>query len=324
MNVKKMLIVGDSLSYSRADYDPVPRWNSYDCFPEMESWSFCLRDALIKSSRGFVFGAELAASQADFSHTVFGDKALCGLSGVQLSYRQSTDTLTLYLQKHPEGGKYRVEIDGGFSASPVDFKGEEGNYHARAIFSVTLPADPTLDTHTVSLVGEGPFTLLGVSCEQRETNISGRGSQTVHFFLENYDERVGKFEFDTVISVLGANDVKHTPLPAFEADYAQLIERMLAQSEGARIILILPPDMSDPDDLDSDKKAYCSKRIATPYLDILRRLADKYRLEVLDTWELFDDIPIPEWRYDDVHFNKLGNRVLFEKLWEKIHKEPFV
>ncbi len=321
MNTKKMLIIGDSLSYNCYDYDPAGHWNSYDCHPDMGSWSFCLRDALIKSARGFVFGAELAASQADFSHTVFGDKALCGLNGVQLSYRQSTDTLTLYLQKHPEGGKYRVEIDGGFSALEIDFKGEESAYHARAIFHVTLPADPALDTHTVSFVGEGPFTLLGVSCEQRETNISGRGSQTVRFFVENFDEWVGKFEFDTLISVLGANDIKHTPLAVFESDYAQLIERARGVSKDAEIILILPPDMSDPDDLDSDRKTYCSKKTATPYMDILRRLADKYRLRIVDTWALFENIPIPEWRFDDVHFNKFGNRLLFEKIWEIIHKE---
>ena len=321
MNTKKLLVIGDSLSYNANDYDPTFRVNSYDCFPDMGSWSFCLRDELIKSSRGFIFGAELAASQTSFSHTVFGDRALCGLNGVQLSYQYMTDTLTLYLQKHPEGGSYRVEIDDGFASSFVNFKGEEKDYHARAIFAVTLPANSTLASHTVSLEGEGPFTLLGISCEHRETNISGRGSQTVHFFLENYEERIKKFEFDTLISVLGANDVKHTTLHKFESDYAQLIEKTLSQSKDTRIILVLPPDMSDPDDLDSDRRAYCCQKTSAPYLDILRKLADKYRLQILDTWELFENIPIPQWRYDDVHFNRFGNRLLFEKMLEIIHKE---
>ncbi len=321
MNIKKMLIIGDSLSYNASDFDPAFRVNSYDCFPDMGSWSFCLRDELIKSSRGFVFGADLAESQADFPHTVFGDRALCGLAGAELFYRNQTDTLTLYLQKHPEGGAYQIKIDGGFASCPVDFKGDAGEYHARSIFAVTLPSDPTLETHTVSLAGEGPFTLLGISCERKETNISGRGSQTVRFFVGNFDERVKKFEFDTLISILGANDVKHTPLPEFEADYEQLIKGIMSQNKDARIILILPPDMSDPDDLDSDRRAYCCRKTAAQYLEVLRRLADKYRLQVIDTWKLFENIPIPQWRYDDVHFNKFGNRLLFEKLREELQKE---
>ena len=324
MNIKKMLIIGDSLSYSRADYDPIPRFNSYDCFPEMGSWSFTLRDALIKSARGFVFGAELAASQASFSHTVFGDMAFNGLAGTQFVYQQVTDLVTLYLQKHPQGGAYRVTLDGECSVADVDFKGEEGDYHARAIFSVTLPADPTLSVHTVSFAGEGAFTLLGIACEEREVNISGRGSQTARFFLDHYDERVKKFAFDTVISVLGANDVKHTPLSVFEAENTQLIEQMLQQNKDARIIMILPPDMSDPDDPESNRACFCSKQIAAPYLDILRKIADKHRLQVVDTWQLFDNLPIPAWRFDDVHFNQFGNKLLFEKLWALINEERFV
>jgi hypothetical protein len=316
MNVKRMLIIGDSLSYNRNDYDPVLRWNSYDCYPDMGSWSFCLRDALIQSAHGFVFGAELAASQVNFSHTVFGDKAFCGLASVQLSYAGATGALTLYLQKQPDGGKYRIEIDGGFSAVEIDFKGEQSAYQGRAVFAVTLPADPALDTHAIAFVGEGAFVLLGVACECKEANISGRGSQTVRFFVENFDEWVKKFEFDTLISVLGANDIKHTPLDEFEADYTQLIKRVREVSKGAEIVMILPPDMSDPDDLDSDRKCYCSKKTAAPYMDILHRLADRYRLHIVDTWALFENVPITKWRFDDVHFNKFGNRVLFEKTWE--------
>ncbi len=321
MNTRKMLIIGDSLSYNRNDYDPVLRWNAYDCYPDMGSWSFCLRDALMKSARGFTFGAELAASQTAFSHTVFGDKAFCGVTGAQFFYRQATDTLTLYLQKHPEGGRYRVEIDGGFSAAEIDFGGDEKHFQGRAVFTVTLPADPALDTHTIGFVGEGAFVLLGVACECKEANISGRGSQTVHFFVENFDEWVKKFEFDTLISVLGANDIKHTPLDAFEADYVQLIERAREVSKDAEILLILPPDMADPDDLDSDRKIYCSRKTATPYMDILRKLADKYHLHIVDTWALFEDVPITKWRFDDVHFNKFGNGALFEKTWEILCKE---
>lgn len=324
MRTEKILIIGDSLSYNSYGYDTELRWNAHDCFPDMGSWSFRLRDELITSSRGFVFGGEPAESRMSFSHTVFGEKAFCGHNGVSLSYRHTTDTLTLYLQKHPDGGAYRIEVDGGFAAADADFKGEAESYQARAVFSVTLPADPKREVHTVSLEGEGAFTVLGISCESREVNISGRGSQTVRFFLENYDERVGRFEFDTLISILGANDIKHTPLSSFEADYAQLIEMALLQNRDAKIVLILPPDMSDPDDPDSDRGTYCSKKAAAPYMDILRRLSEKYRLQTVDTWELFENIPIGEWRYDDVHLSTLGNRMLFEKMWEIIGGKKFV
>ena len=41
----RIVVTGDSLSYNRYDYDPVHRLNAFDCFPDMGSWPFRLRDA---------------------------------------------------------------------------------------------------------------------------------------------------------------------------------------------------------------------------------------------------------------------------------------
>ena len=48
-------------------------------------------------------------------------------------------------------------------------------------------------------------------------------------------------------------------------------------------------------------------------MDILQKLADKYHLQTVDTWKLFEKMSIDKRRHDDVHFNRFGNRMLFKK-----------
>lgn len=318
--MKKLLIMGDSLSFNRYGYDEVPRSNSYDCFPDMRSWSFCLRDELIKKVSGFVFGVDLAKSKESFDHTVFGEKAFCGSESQQFLYKAKTNTITLYLQKHPEGKEYKIDIDDGFSSYKVDFKGDVEQYQARAIFYVTLPANPALETHKISFEGNGAYTVLGIAKEDIEINISGKGSQKVDFFLENFDERVKKFEFDTILCILGANDINRTPLEEFEENYSLLIKKILEINTNVKMTLLLPTDLSDPNNPNVDSDMYCSKKTASLYTDIICKIAKKHNFKLFNTWELFENIPFEKWRYDEVHLSNLGNQMLFEKMLKMINE----
>ena len=83
--MKNLVITGDSLSYNRHGYDPMPQINASDCHIGMNSWSFRLRNKYITSASGFKFGDELKikeptvkgmAKNIDIIDAIFGERVV--------------------------------------------------------------------------------------------------------------------------------------------------------------------------------------------------------------------------------------------------------
>ncbi len=312
--MKKIMVFGDSVSFNAYDYEMVYRQNSTDCYPDIGSWSFKLRDMAISESAGFIYGADLCHPHIHAENSIFGRRAFSGVKGASFFYPARTDSITLYLQKHQFGGKYTITTDNGASSVQVDFAGTDSVYYARDWFSVTLPVDADITVHNIVFEGEGAYTVLGASCEAVDFIISGSGSKRVSFFQENYDEFIAKHDFDTLIIFMGGNDIKVTPHDEFRKNYTELLQRIKEDKKPGKIVMMTPTSMENTEEPSSDEGRYTSRKTAREYLDIIEEIASEQGAVFFDTWKVFDKYPIAVWRYDSVHMSRFGNFVLFDEI----------
>ena len=198
VSIKNIVITGDSLSYNRYGYDPIPRENAWDCIPYMGSWSFRLRDLLT----------------------------------------------------------------------------ERGNNVA----------------------------------------LTGKGSTTASFLVENFEERIGKFSPDIVVLTTGANDRARISVDEYADSLNQLFTKI--NNIGCKkIIALSPPDSSNPADGNKDSlPGYISTKNSQAYSLALKECCDKYNAQYFDTVSLFKDIPVEIWRFDNVHFTPYGNDLLYHTI----------
>ncbi len=311
---KHLLVLGDSLSYNRYDYGDECLMSATDCEVGMLSWSFLLRDRIITGAKDFIHASTLRRPHTSLPGTLFGNRSFDGNNDTVFNYPAKTDSITLCLQKCPDGGTYTVKVDGAEEGTAISFAGDEKQFHGREVFWVTMPADAQREYHEITFTGEGPYTVIGLSSEERTWEVSGYGSMTVDFFVRNYEEKVRPFSFDAVLMILGANDYQHTPLADFESAYRTLLERIRVQCPGTQIVLMSPTDLQNATDPESDANSYTSLKTAEPYRDVMRKLASEFDGEWFDTLEAFKGYPIGKWRFDNVHMTRLGNVLLYRKL----------
>ncbi len=314
--MNKLLIVGDSLSYNSYDFDAIPFSASAECFADIHSWSYSVRNDIISNSKNFVYGANMKGSHLDLENRVFGKLSFCGVKSDTFFYPYETNSITLYLQKHPYGGQYKISVDDGGFVGDIDFKGDPGIHHGSELFSILLPANGNVKCHKIEFVGSGIYTMLGIAIEEKSVVISGKGSQKVSFFIENYDEYIGNYDFDTIAIILGANDIKQTEIECFGKDYDKLIEMILAQYPQVDIIMLMPPSMENIDEPNLDEVPFTSVKTASPYCEKIKETAKKHKCRLLDTWQAFENVPINVWRYDNVHMTRLGNDIIHKKMME--------
>lgn len=181
------------------------------------------------------------------------------------------------------------------------------------MFSLTFNANESLDYHTIKFTGNGVFTLLGISCESKGVIISGKGSQKTDFFVDNYDDYIGKYDFTTALVILGANDLSlKTSLKDFELNYSNLLDKITSKTKD--VILLTPSNIISKETLKNKGLPLTPNDDSYKYVDIIKKLAKKYGCNFLDTYSLFDGLPTDAWRFDNVHFNRLGNDLLYKKV----------
>lgn len=287
----KVVITGDSLAYNRYGYEPLPQLNAYDCPPDMGSWAFQLRDWLITREPGFIYGADILGGGIKAANRVFGDKSFTDDCAADFS----VDAGALYFQKHTDGGAYALYADGK-PAAELDFKGNPTYFRGMELFGVDVPR-----ALKYTLKGSGLFTLSGAGALKTDVFLTGQGSRTAAFFNENFYERIGRFEPDALIMIIGANDALSAAATDFEADLEAVLRKTSAANPGCGIYL-----------LTSTKNADASR--LTEINAELKKEAEKFNGVFVDLFELFDDIPVEQWRYDNIHLTKYGNNLLFEKM----------
>jgi len=152
------------------------------------------------------------------------------------------------------------------------------------------------------------------------------GDKVYDLFLRIEEDVLAKGA-DIVVIFVGINDVEHkftkltgTEITRFEAFYIAIIEKLL--SVGIKVVLCTPavigenPSFSNKEDEEIDL-----------YSDLIRMLAEKYQLPVIDLRKVFVNYNLasnPEYKEqgilttDRVHLNHKGNQLVAEEMWKVV------
>lgn len=337
----QVVITGDSLSYNRYDFDPEPRTNAYDCLPGIESWSFLLRDAIHRHDPWFQHGDEFqlicrdARTMIQISQLpayVFpyqnraisavvenGEEELSFLLAAGNDDRPAMEQAVLYLGSvpHGHGAQFDIYADGQYQTT-VDNGGAGKKFQGYEPFTVVLPLAATQDVHRIVLKNwrpspslettesSGPYVchLLASGSCRVDVHLTGQGSRTADWLLENLTDRVTFCHPNVVVLIVGANDRVYRTTEQFEQDLNRLIAEIRAASPDVQLLFLSPPYAGD----DGSGEAY------DRYHQILQEVTQQQKCLFMDLVAFFAKVPIAEWRYDDVHFTKYGNRLLADAL----------
>ena len=333
--MKNLVITGDSLSYNRYGYDDIPRINAWDCHIGMKSWSFRLRNLFLTSAKGFKYADELVFEEESFSglgegfnpaDSIFGDRVKTVIPNqdeVHFCAESDNGAITIYFQKRPKNYcRFKISVDGVFQCE-VNTYGEGAHYQGWELLTVELSCDKEKNKHEIVLfdfeyADDNPMvTFAGLSCEPKYAVITGQGSRTSKFINYHFEERVARFSPDALVLIFGGNDFLFYSPEEYRENLEIFFERTREKFKACRLITVTVPPSGLYGGLANGVKYTTQQEWdenAEKYNRIMIELSEKYNADVIIAKELFKDIPIEKWRYDEVHLTNFGNDILFEKV----------
>ena len=349
--VPTVVITGDSLSYNHQDFDAVARQNAEDCFPGMNSWSFVIRDAIIRSS-GFVHADEIQylmstgvsklgqIGSAQFINPFNGRlnvfRATAQTDSLKFYYKHSGPQNKAYMWflKNPldTGCSFEVKVNG---ASQVPVWNTGGTtisdpYQGYELHLLEIPNVPNsgiwstieltdfIGTASVPDPTNRDVYFMGIGSNAVNIKQTGRGGQSSQWIVDNLAEKVTDFTPDLTIITIGANDPWAGNPQGLQtvSDYIDnlntIFDGIEAANSNARILLISPPLTNESIILNSTM---------IKYIKAAREVAYKRGTGFIDVNELFSNAPTELYRFDSIHYSKQGNSMLANRVADIIGLE---
>ena len=341
-----VVITGDSLSYNRHGFDPKSRPNAYDCGVGLPSWSFALRDRLLSSDPSFTLGESVEvdcpyesglANDCPVPHTAaFGGrvKTLFPVGSATVYVTVSGERIVLYLQRRSDAPTVTdIYVDGEPAAKDVNTAGSAEDFAGYGLMTVILSCRRSERPHKVefrNLRGSLPMiTLAAVGERQISVILSGKGGECTDYFVEHFEERIGRFAPDLLILSLGANDRGYRTVSEMQDALTSLYGMLLERFPSCRVLHLLPPSAHDPNDPDGNVSPYCARGLCQTYDRAIAQAVERlnraesipshiYPIELLCTDRVLDPEAVRDWRWDNIHMNPHGNRLLLDAVCHQL------
>lgn len=335
--MKNLVITGDSLSYNRYDYDEVPRTNAWDCYIGMGSWSFRLRNAFLTAAPGFRYADELRYTAGavteitDVKNAIFGERCrnITPQDGeIRFEALSDNGNVTLYLQANPNKYcRFDIWVDGVLAAEKFDTFGRPEAFQGYALLTAELCCDKSRQTHEIvfknfEYAENAPqVTLAGVSSMPRYAHVTGQGSRTAKFLLYHFEERIARFSPDVLVLIFGGNDCLLYSPEDYRGYLCEIFTRTRERFPACKLMTVtIPP--SGKLDREIRGKIYASdaawQENVAAYNAVMESLSADFDAVCIKTEQLFADIPVSAWRYDNIHLTKKGNDILYHKLYQTL------
>ena len=338
-NGARILITGDSLSYNRYAYDPTPRRNAYECGAGIPSWPFRLRDRILMQDDAFCL-ADSLEFDCDFVEGIDNDsevpftalfegrvRTLYPNGKVSFRVNETGGQIVLYLQTRLDGAcVFDVCVDGVTVKKDVDTAGDAEFFAGYAPMILVLPCRACAEGHTVSfekIRGEKPkITVAGVGAKYREVTLNGKGSQMSRFFLEHFEERIGRYRPELILLCLTANDRAYLSVEEMKQDLRALFAKMRETLPNCRILFLQPPASQSLEEPECNNLSYQSLDRTEQYWraveEVCKECAEKQNIRLFQTQRLLKAEEALDWRFDNIHLNPNGNSILLEALCREL------
>lgn len=351
----KTVITGDSLSFNFYGYVSGYRAEPWDCPHGMRSWSFLLRDAIHMQDKDFVYGDSVlgvvTAGNITVTHALpnftlgFNNRfSLLDVTSANAVFEFMvsksnllTDKIVLHLARIPSfAGRFDVYTDNGagevYAASvnmvpatdylgyepiiinvPYSVSGSHPNRPAKIIFKNWLASGGG------AFPGQVKVALMGVGSKNTPVYLTGHGGYTAQMIASEYELRIGRYDPDVLIVIVGAND-RYTLSPAqYESGYRNIITQALAENPQMRIVLMGAMPATDAGYV--PESAVWNGYTMKEFLDVPARLAREFKLQYIDNYRAM----LPRYAsnlFDNVHLNFAGNTALFGVVAGELLRTP--
>lgn len=343
--ITNILITGDSLSYNRYDFDANRGVEPRNYGIGMGSWSFTLRDRIYQADDQFVFGKDLVfdcpcaegiCNDCEVPNTAMFDnkiKTLYPQGAVGFTVPVKGDRVVLYLQKRPDRFcTFDIVVDGVVAMENVNTQGDPEEHAGYSLLVLPLSCRESLDSHHIEFInitGQAPaITVAGAGSVYKNIVLSGRGSTCADFFIERFEDRIARHAPELILLSLSANDRATVAPEVLRVNLVKLFSLIFRQLPQCKLLVLLPPNGHDPQDHSRNVTPYTSLAAAEVYnqtveavcRDLGKKHYDGYALpqNITDNItcfrisSLFDDNDVRSWRFDNIHLNRNGNKVLCE------------
>lgn len=312
------VITGDSLSFNAFGYPagwPTSGGGYATANPfGLSSWAHLLRDFLVTSTPAFTPIKDVNFDTNAVVKAGFGNTWDYGLNGRHIAFEFSSgNTLRI---RHTYSGSPALLLSYAPPESAVTFKVDgvsystlapDTKYQSRGYLSIPCYTTETVISEVAAVAGGSPvLTIYGTTQIGVPTPaLTGKGAYTSAQILAEYPTLVGDYAPDYIFYIIGANDIGGVPVATFKQNLKDFVDLSRAAKPNCEIVLISTPPSS----------SFTYSKVL-PYIQAMAELAESDRLSLIDLYSLLVDVPVSEYRFDNIHFNTAGDTLVFNMLRE--------
>jgi len=329
-----VVITGDSLSFNGYGYDPA--WGvtgtgyATDQWFGLSSWSHLVRDFIVSSNSSFksMFDLNWYSSGGVVGRGItVADERYFGMNGRVITFNFPNSTSKVIIEANSglsigllvstalEAFAYKFSVDGVEYDNVTDYP---DNYLGGGYKVIPCGAEPVITNvrrFTTLAVG-GEFSIYGITsstaggANAKYPMITGKGGYTSTQVLAEYSTLVAPYLPDVVFYMIGANDIDSgVPVATFKSNIEQFVDLVRADSPNAKVILLTTTPIARPPWVDGQER---------PYIKAMQEICDDKYCYLVNVFDEFRNIDPFYWRFDNTHFNKRGNDMMFNLVKDKI------
>ncbi|QWF33766.1 phage tail protein [Pseudoalteromonas sp. SiA1] len=343
-NNRQVVITGDSLSYNYQDFDDVPRNNAVDCYPGMNSWSFMLRDLMMRSDPSF----ELIEDMVDIGNlTIKGESSTLKFNQapqsqmfpfngrvatfrgninddispeIRMEVQNTGDSDYVYILQLMAptvsnlNANCKLSVDGVIVYNSLTNKSIGQKFRGFEIrqIEVPIPNDGALHEvrlHEFSQASEEPeqngnILYNLIGCTSKRTNVELSGT--------------GGYTSSQLLSQWANKVTNYNPdlvICIVGANDAYKNTNIDVFKENIREMSRLAKVSNDGCQILWLSTPYSNEELVTnvvaqKYVNALREVAISIEDSFINIVEFFKDVPPELYRFDNIHWNKAGNQML--------------
>jgi len=332
------VIVGDSLSFNSYDYMISPATNAFDCYLGIMSWSFMLRDAIYRNDKYFKHGDEINYTKISTNTSVsISDmgKYYLNFNGRSIAFNinDNLETITIpinfisnsskaviYVASNPQNTACSFDVYNGTNLiGNYNTNGTNKKYQGYEIIPIEVPivnytqqniriTNFVQTSNSPESSGKMQLRILGIGSKYSPVYLTGMGSQTSSWLLQNIQTRVLDYNPDFVTIIIGANDIAlGVTQEVYESNLQSVVNSIRTLKPNCQILFLGTPSNSNISD--TTTKAYNAK---------IRNIAINNGCYFIDCLKLFNNINSSEWKYDNIHMKQYGNEILCKTILKTI------
>lgn len=319
----QMVITGDSLSFNGFGYPSDWGVNGGGYATDqpfgLMSWAHLIRDFIL-SSHGAFRPIKYLKWQTDGAPSTVGISKNHGLNLNVVRFNFFTKSTKLILKSNYIG-ENSLLISTSPSESAVKFTvdgvehdnlSEDGHYLGYSYKLVSCGTEPLISNVRCYLDESkegGRLDVYGtIGRGVKIPKLTGKGAWTSGQILDEFEVLVKPYKPDVIFYIIGANDIgQNISVNDFKQNINNFIEKVREYKPNSIIILISTPPTS----------SYTIEK-SEPYLMAMHDLAIKNNLSLIDLVYELGNISPDEYRYDNIHFSKRGDDILFNIIKKRI------